>query len=193
MAFSDARTELSSLACRADCGIIYHVKSALSVEELASRLLPLVENHDDLLAVLDYAAGALLCLMEAERCGFKEREEPCAPNYQDRVATLIREMQAGGRPQADFWIAGWHFNSALVRIAASYDRAKGVFRQRQRNQGAPRKPDVQHDHTRIDKIRKEVDSLKHVPTGNAEGRAVRFQEALVGLEELIDFITASCA
>jgi hypothetical protein len=41
--------------------------------------------------------------------------------YPEQVAMAVKEMQKGKMPQADFWIAGWHFNSALVRIIASYE------------------------------------------------------------------------
>ena len=99
----------------------------------------------------------------------------------------------GKMPQAEFWIAGWHFNSAIVRIAASYDRALGVLKRRQRRQRIPSPPAIQHKHVKIDKIRKEANSSeKHKPDANEPGRDVQFQEALEGFEELLDLIAQCC-
>lgn len=164
------------------------VDEIADIGALASRMLPLIEANTDLLPVLDYAAGALLCLQEAQRCGFKDRPGPCEPEYVEQVAMAVKEMRDGKMPDADFWIAGWHFNSALVRIVASYDRAKGVFKAANRRHGASAV--IDHHHEKIDKIRKEVDLLKHQGTGNTPSREVQFAEAVKGLQELLTFIAA---
>lgn len=158
-----------------------------SLEDLASRLAALIGDNADLLAILDYTAGALFCLMEARRLGFLDRDGPCQPDYAQQVARAVGDMQAGGlrQPYADFWVAGLHVNSAMVRIAASYDRMRKSLGKGAKTIGAE-----QHKHEKLVKIREEVNSLKHNVDGNQSARQVRFDEAVEGLEELIDFIKA---
>jgi hypothetical protein len=157
-----------------------------SLGDLASQMVPLIEANTESLPVLDYAAGALLSLQEAERHGFKDRPVPCEPNYVDQVATAVKEMHDGKMPHADFWVAGWNFNSALIRIVASYDRALRIFTAAHRRHGGSAV--VHHSHEKIDKIRNEVNSLKHDGPGNIPNREVQFAEAVKGLQELLDFI-----
>ena len=149
-----------------------------SLEHLASRLAPLIEKNADLLAILDYAAGALFCLMEARRLGFRDRGAPCESAYAQRLAMAVREMQAGRplQPQSEFWIAGLHFNSAMSRIAASYDRMRKSLGESVK---IPEK---------IARIREEVNSLKHNVEGNHPTRQVQFDGAVEGFQELIKFI-----
>jgi hypothetical protein len=159
------------------------------IGQLAARLALLIKGNGDLLPVLDYAAGALLCLLEAQQHGFQDRRGPCEQNYHDQVVIAVEEMRIGKMPQVDFWVAGWHFNSALVRIVASYDRARGALKRADRIQGDTPLRLIEHKHEKLDSIRTEVDSLKHAPDGNHPSRGVRFEDALEGLEELISLVS----
>jgi hypothetical protein len=150
-------------------------------------LIPLIEHNSGLLPLLDYTAGALFSLIEAERHDFRDRPQPCPSGYLEEVVAAVGEMRDGRIPQSGLWIAGCHVNSALVRIAASYDRAVATLKRKNRSMGQrissiPPEPKI------IGRIREEVNSLKHEVDANSPGRDVQFDEALGGMEELLDFI-----
>ena len=160
-----------------------------TLEDLASLILPIVRNNADLVPLLDFTAGAIFCLMKAKRLGFKDRPGPLHAKYQASVTQYITEMSEGRFPQNRLWIAGWHFNSALVRIAAAYERAMKSFSGRKNgNRKELLKDFSPFTHAKLDAVYEEVNSLKHDVNAGEAGRTVSFQEAIDALAELVAFI-----
>ena len=97
-------------------------------------------------------------------------------------------------------MAGFHFNSALFRIAAAYHRAlKVVLAEAQSRDFAPAlQPRAaalyrqwnskDWSSARNEDVYKEVNHLKHTPKGVYEGRIVQFKDEMDAIEELLDLI-----
>src|SRR4051812_6052825 len=98
----------------------------LVIRKQAERLCALV-THDrahkrvELLSILDFFLGALHELVRADLYGFqyKPNQQPHLQHIRDRTA----EMSKGRWRRDGRWMAGLHFNSALVRLAAVHDRS----------------------------------------------------------------------
>lgn len=96
------------------------------------------------------------------------------------------------------WMAGFHFNSALYRIAAVYHRAlKLAASDKAQKQKRPMVnyllPDVTRrfpswTHQRLTAVHNEVNLLKHERAGIYATRRVSFDEAVGATQELLDLL-----
>jgi hypothetical protein len=155
---------------------------AKKISELMSELLALNEP-------LDLALGAVHALIEARKHNYRDRKWPLPPRYYIKVRKLAEDLSRGRQLDDKPWLAGFYFNSALLRIAAVYH---DVLKLHTGRRGYVREllPLVSppFDHGSLDKVHEEVNKLKHQPQGVGQGRGVRFEEAIAALGELIDFI-----
>jgi len=81
---------------------------------------PVVAKNSDLEACLDDLLGALYALVFAEQAGFVHRVD--RPIEISAVITRAEQVSKGEVRVDGKWIAGFHFNSALYRISATYHR-----------------------------------------------------------------------
>ncbi len=160
---------------------------------------------------LDYLLGALHGLFQAKRLGFKDRDHALddargrspqgVPYWKYAALTRVRFM-AEGRLRVDgAWVAGFYFNSALVRLAAVFDRTvrlkatrKGLDRR-----GRGSRPPSVYDLLRalglglftkgeLAKVYQEVNPLKHKPEGLAEGRHVTMADATIAFGQMLELL-----
>jgi hypothetical protein len=163
--------------------------------ELASRVAYLIRREPDLSDTLDFAIGAIYALLKAIEFGYVDRTKALSPNYWTSLATRAENMGRGTLPGRDHWVAGFYFNSALMRISAVYERTAKKLSGRQRG-------DVPHllrlidppfvNNPQLEKVRIEVNNLKHEECGLSEGRKVKLEEAIGALIELVDEIQKRC-
>jgi len=159
-----------------------------------------VQSDPNTLGSLDDLLGAIYSLIMARHCQFVDR--PSQPIDITAPKTRASQIQLGDVRVTGKWIAGWHFNSALFRIAALYHRLLKVSAGEpasRKNAGdlLPKVERLYHQKTRgewasdrVQGIYKEVNELKHSPRGVYSGRATTFEQALEGIGELITLMEA---
>ena len=86
--------------------------------------LPRAQTNPDLFGCLDDFLGAIYALIFAKQCDFKDRV--AIPIELDKVVKRAEQLAAGDVRTDGKWMAGFHFNSALFRMAAAYHRALKV-------------------------------------------------------------------
>ena len=159
---------------------------------------PETQKNPFLVATLDDFLGVLYALIFA-KCNnhpFKDRTGPI-----EIQAVLKRaEHVAGGRVRTSGnWLSGFHFNSALFRIAATYHRGLKVVSGKETS--ALQKADLlkivetgfpSWQHKELDKIHKEVNQLKHDGEGLFQTRSVSWKESELAVEELIELFELWC-
>jgi hypothetical protein len=97
------------------------------------------------------------------------------------------------------WMAGFHFNGALFRIAASYHRGLKVVAQKEtsRKWKGELLPEVETafpkwKHQNLDEVYDEVNDLKHTPEGKFGSREVDLKGAKAAIEELLELFERWC-
>lgn len=147
---------------------------------------------------LDDFLGAIYALIFAQLEGFADRIG--VPIEADKILRRAEQTAVGTVRTDGQWMAGFHFNSGLFRIAAAYHRAlKVVLGEPQSREFAPAlQPRAAKLYLswnsrgwksgRNEDVYKEVNHLKHTPKGVYEGRTVRFKHAVEAAEELLDLI-----
>lgn len=159
-----------------------------------------IQSDPNAVSVLDDLLGAVYSLILARHHHFDDRiDRPIEiPVVQKRASQIHKgEVRIDGK-----WIAGWHFNSALFRIAAVYHRLLKI------SAGEPASKDHVWDlRPRVealyqqwrrakwssDKVRtihKEVNALKHTTQGVHSARTATFDDALASIGELVDLVEA---
>jgi hypothetical protein len=150
------------------------------------------EKNHFLVATLDDFLGVLYALIFAGHNSrpFDSRNSPID------VPTVVKRANdiAGGAVRTSGnWLAGFHFNSALFRIAATYHRGLKIVSGKESSdlkKGAllrlvePSFPDWQHKC--LDKIWDEVNCLKHTADGLFSSRTVSRHEASSAIAELLE-------
>jgi len=190
---SDPAPAHNDVFLRLDLGVPGNQKLA----DYGARILNLLQcletqqNHF-LLATLDDFLGVLYALIFA-KCNdraFKDRNGPI------EVKTVVKRAEhvAEGKVRTSGnWLTGFHFNSALFRIAATYHRGLKVVCGKgtsdlQKGElltiVEPTFPSWQHKE--LDKIHKEVNQLKHDGEGLFQTRTVTWKEAESAVEELLE-------
>jgi hypothetical protein len=150
---------------------------------------------------LDEFLGALYALNLAQIQGFVDR--PAGTDVeisvlQDRVGKLAKgDVRIDGK-----WMAGFHFNSGLLRLSAVYHRSLKVV-----TNNVGRKKDIPtllaqldepthfpnwagHVWSRVNiaKVHSEVNDFKHTAQGLNAGRNVPYGVAVDAVEELLELL-----
>jgi hypothetical protein len=181
------------------CQETFHFLATLAnkpLTEFGRRMLVLLENErvqneKPIQASIDDLLGAVYSLIHAKSHQFVHRTGQVEIPV---VKTRARQIQFGVVRTDGRWIAGWHFNSALFRLAAVYHRllkavtgedenvadllqpAREMFlRQAKRN----------WENKCIHKIYQEVNCLKHSARGLYFSRRATFADAVSSIEELL--------
>lgn len=151
-----------------------------------------IQAEPNAVGVLDDLLGAVYSLILARHHFFDDRtDRPIEiPVIQKRSSDVHNgDIRIDGK-----WIAGWHFNSALFRIAAVYHRLlKVVVGNPTTKEYVPAllpKVRALHDwsNDRAHAIHDEVNTLKHTPQGVHSLRTATFEDGLVSIGELLDLI-----
>ena len=159
----------------------------------------LASSNAELFSSLDDFVGAVYSMVFARRGGFKERRDQTPELEPPR--TRARQLQQGHVRIDGVWMAGFHFNSALYRIAAVYHRvlklvaSERALRKRKRPMVDDLLPDVQSrfpnwTHQNLTHVYREVNLLKHERGGIHTTRLVSFDQALGATEELLNLLEA---
>jgi hypothetical protein len=159
---------------------------------------PRVLTDDNIAGTLDEFLGALYALILARIQGFVDR----TPGTPIEIPALQRRSAqiASGKVRVDGpWMAGFHFNSALLRLAAVYHRGLKILT------GAVgyvnpllKKLDPLYrgwtgkswSNSNIDRLHHEVNDLKHTPQGLFGGRNVAYAVAVEAVDELLQLFEA---
>ncbi len=163
------------------------------LSDLAGRIAKAVERFrakpkDPVVGALDDLLGAVYALVSAVEKDFKGK-----PGPSDFGAVVTRAQQlADGEVRKDGnWMAGFHFNSALFRISAVFDRLPKSFGghalARSRYQ---KKKGKAWDDASAHAVRLEVNRLKHKASGVFGKRRKAFDEAKLAVEQLLDLAEA---
>lgn len=180
-----------------------------SLARLAGRIATLLDNpiassNTELFSALDDFLGAVYALIFARHCGFKERRKQTPEPEPPRKRA--RQLEKGEVRVDGVWMAGFHFNNALYRLAAVYHRvlklaASSRFRQQAKELTVGKLlTDVEPCfkawtgrawlHPHLEAVRKEVNLLKHERDGIHPTRRVGFNEAVGAVEELLQLLEA---
>src|SRR5947209_8105872 len=90
--------------------------------------LVLVFPPEHLGDLLDITAGVIASLIRAEQLEYIDRmDEALPPEYYTKLSERIAKMTAGTLPPRGRWIAGYYFNSALLRLGAARDITKRLL------------------------------------------------------------------
>ena len=157
-----------------------------------------IRSQPDAVGVIDDLLGAVYSLILARHHLFDDRIN--TPIEIDVVQKRAAQIENGDVRIDGKWIAGWHFNSALFRIAAVFHRlsklalgtpstkdyvptllpkVKSLYRQWTNAEWSSKRVGAIHD---------EVNTLKHTPQGVHSTRYATFEDALTGVGELVDLI-----
>jgi len=158
---------------------------ALSSNRIAQLLVhPKAKASDRIIGALDDLLGAVYSLIAAHKLGYKGKV-----GRSDYKTVLRRaEHVALGEVRHDGnWMAGFHFNSALSRLSAIYDRLPQAYAKSAKRAALAYKTAKGSTwaDTNVDAIRQEVIKLKH-RDGTYPERKVDMKVALLALSELLD-------
>lgn len=171
---------------------------AAKVAELLNN--PTIQSNQNAVGVLDDLLGSIYSLILARHYNFDDRTDK--PIEIGVVQTRASQIQRGDVRIDGKWIAGWHFNSALFRIAAVYHRLLKMSAGQPQTRDSAwtllprvealyqewRKDKWTSDH--VQAIHDEVNVLKHTPRGVHSARTVTFGDALASIGELVDLLGA---
>lgn len=128
-----ARVELMSTAITTP--LIKKLNCQLPLNDSIARIAERIENlipanassirRQEITSTLDLLLGAVHALFLASECGFQERRRTPIEikAVKKRAAQLkVCEVRTDG-----VWMAGFHLNSALARLAGTYHRALKMF------------------------------------------------------------------
>jgi hypothetical protein len=163
----------------------------------ASRTATLLKSatSPELIAVLVDFLGVIYSLVFANRGGFTDRTNK--PIEVSVLKTRAQQLATGHVRMTGTWMAGYHFNSALIRTSAVYHRALKTIN----NQNATLKTLVpltkaaytkttgkNWEDTNLELVRGQVNNLKHDADGTYHTRQVTYEQAVTAAEELLTVI-----
>jgi hypothetical protein len=163
---------------------------------------PKVRSSGYSVAELDDFLGAAYALVLA-----KHNNPPvkgrAGPIEVSAVLTRAKQLGSGRLRMAGAWLAGFHLNSALFRLAGVYERGLKVVtgnetkRNLHRNDLLPSAESAYRtwkltawQHTHLDKVYDEVNHLKHETKGIFFQRTVALDDAKSAGQELIELLEA---
>jgi len=169
----------------------------MSIPSLAQRLSVLNARSPEQAGLLTYAIGAVLCAHEAHRSGFSDlvAHPKRWRNELDGALVAAKQISLGKSPSTSAWTAVVHFNGALLRIDAGFERAvRYITRSRARSYPLLRKAAEKHgigsrplDHWH--RVRcGEANRLKHQSQGGLAHDRLTFRAMLAALDALVGML-----
>ena len=168
-------------------------------KELASystRLLTLLRSSQAqhshyFVATLDDFLGAVYALVLSQ-CNVHPFAKRSGTIEISTVLKRAEDVSNGTLRTSGNWMAGFHFNGALFRIAASYHRGLKVVAQQETTRKWKHEllPQVERafpawKHQSLDDVYDEVNDLKHSAEGKFNFREVDLEGAKAAVEELL--------
>ncbi len=159
-----------------------------------------VQSDPNAVGSLDDLLGAVYSLILARHHHFVDRTDRAIEL--EALRKRAEQVQRGDVRIDGKWIAGWHFNSALFRVAAVYHRLLKVVSGQPATQDfvgtlRPKVEALYKQWTKVDwssnsvqAIHTEVNTLKHTPQGVHSGRTATFEDAVAGIDELLNLVEA---
>src|SRR5262245_51529709 len=86
---------------------------------------PGIQSDDGATASLDLFLGAIHAFLLAQHAGYRDRTSR-APKT-SAVQVLAGQIHRGRLRDAGVWLAGFHFNSGLMRLSAVFHRALKII------------------------------------------------------------------
>jgi len=161
-------------------------KDLASYSDRIARLLvnPKAKASDRIIGTLDDLLGAVYSLIAAHKLGYKGK---VGKSDYKTVLTRAEHVALGEVRHDGNWMAGFHFNSALFRLSAIYDRLPQAYAKSAKKAAIAYKAAKSSTwvDTNVDAIREEVIKLKH-RDGTYPERKVDMKVALLALNELLD-------
>lgn len=172
-------------------------KSIAGIGERIAILLndPKVIEDANAVGVLDCLLGAVYCLIHAKHHDFEDRTDKQIET--DVIKNRASQIQNGDVRIDGKWIAGWHFNGVLFRIAAVFHRllklTEGDPASREYVPSLLPKAKARYKQStgvdwscdRTYAIHVEVNTLKHTPQALYSARKAKFDDALESINELL--------
>lgn len=150
---------------------------------------PNIQRNQNAIGLLDDLLGAIYSMIFAKHLEFIDRTDK--PIEDEVIKKRASQVQTGAIRIDGKWSAGWHFNSALYRIASVYHRLLKLIE----NGSDKRVGDLvkaykdrtgeDWENTNTHKIHLQVNKLKHKSSGVYFSRSATFDEALKSIEELL--------
>lgn len=146
------------------------------VREAAGRLGCLIATNPDERAILSFAIGAAYSLDKALAIGFADRTGKALPlDFSIDLHQVSLAISESRDPAPQVWVAGFYFNSALLRLAAVAERVT-IYKTGSRQDLLPA-------------VRREVNSMKHrVDAFLRTGRTVSSADAVRALLTVVDVL-----
>jgi len=185
------------------------------IRPLLSQLSELIDKHPYLVHSWRFAVGALYALDKSYQYHVERSSYTHSDIHLSQAQQIISQISIEQSPD-QIWLAGFHFNGALMRIAALYERSLrsllseskhdekiSVIRKRKPKDIKISKANVREltsivqerlfksvpiKTTAAEKIRKEVNKLKHQVLGVLPQDAVTMDEAIEALREIMDLL-----
>jgi hypothetical protein len=156
------------------------------------------QSNHYFVATLDDFLGAIYSLVLSQ-CNVHPFIKRGGPIEIDTVIKRAEDIANGTLRTSGNWMAGFHFNGALFRIAASYHRGLKVVSKKEKS-GDMRGgllplivaafPAWKHQN--LDEVYDEVNDLKHTAEGKFNFREVDLEGAKAAVEELLELFELWC-
>lgn len=164
----------------------------MTLTEISKRLaqgLDDLPDHPAVVDVFDYLAGAIFSVVRAGP-QFLNRRGGQVANYKKMLSRYLSEMPDGPSPNP-YWVCGYYVNSAMLRIAACYDRIPKMILKRKKGNAHQLMQAICVDPSSYANWRavyEEVNKLKHDAEGLASGRHVSKDEVMRALNEIVSLL-----
>jgi hypothetical protein len=159
---------------------------------------PQAKKSHYFVGTLDDFLGAVYSLVSSQ-CNVHPFEKRSGQIEIDTVIRRAEDVANGTLRTSGNWMAGFHFNGALFRIAASYHRGLKVVAHKETSKDMRNKllPDVEKafpawKHQNLDEVYDEVNDLKHTAEGKFNFREVDLEGAKAAVEELLELFELWC-
>jgi hypothetical protein len=169
----------------------------LTLAQTANKLATLLDSlpdHPAVVDIFDYLAGAVFSLEKCHALPFWNRRAGFLLDYKNRISEYLRQMPSGSEPNP-YWVSGYFVNSAMLRVAACYDRIpKLILKKKKLKLGETVHSlmesllDDPSRYANWKAVYTEVNRLKHAKQGLALGRRVSRAEIAKALVEVVSLL-----
>jgi hypothetical protein len=168
----------------------------IQLRALAQRLSRLRLSTAEQATPVNFAFGALYALSQAANFGYPDDRQDGSKGrglamWEEVQRLASRFGESGPEQVSRVWLAGYSFNNALIRIAASFEH---IVRHRTglHDKYDPIRNEAQKQHfrdewvTSWESVHQELNRIRHRNEEFVDGPRVSYREAVQALEHLID-------
>jgi hypothetical protein len=165
------------------------LKVAAPANDLRNLLMTL-PDHEAITDTFDYILGALYGLSRAIETGFVDRSAGWHSTYRPNLPQYVERILKNETPH-ERWLAGFFFNSAIQRMAASFDRIPKLLGASGPNARSRMEIVSPQKNVAWDGVYEEVNAFKHDIEGRASGRTVTLEQAIAAFVEIVQLLKAN--